>query len=158
MLGTGYFLKIAKIFYSQRGKPMCSRRKNQFPRNRKIKSPIYKINSGKNFVPHRVHPPSLFCVDHQLSLSSIYSLSSNSLMRPVGWGGVRDGNTGLPGIPVTSSFQTFSAVCSAKILVFIQYIISIYCRSYGNPVQTLTAKDCKGLQTNIPKNVGSIKT
>ena len=67
-----------------------------------------------------VHPPSLFCVDHQLSLSSIYSLSSNSLMRPVGWGGVRDGNASLAGLPVTSSFHMLSAVCSGKILVFIQ--------------------------------------
>ena len=25
-------------------------------------------------------------------------------------------------------------------------------------IQTLTAKDCKGLQTNMPKNVGSTKT
>ena len=72
-----------------------------------------------------VHPPGLFCVDHQLSLSSIYSLSSNSLMRPVGWGGVLDGNAGLAGLCVTSSFHTHSAVCSGKILVFIQYIISI---------------------------------
>ena len=46
-------------------------------------------------------------------------------MRPVGWGGVRDGNAGLQGLPVTSSFHTLSAVCSGKILVFIQYIISI---------------------------------
>ena len=44
---------------------------------------------------HTVHPPSLFCIDHQLSLSSIYSLSSNSLMRSVSLGGVRDGNPGL---------------------------------------------------------------
>ena len=64
-------------------------------------------------------------------------------MRAVSWGGVLDGNAGLAGIPVTSSFQTLSAVCSGKILVFIQYIISIYCRSCGSPVQTLTTK---GLQ------------
>ena len=25
-------------------------------------------------------------------------------------------------------------------------------------IETLTTKDCKGLQTNMPKNVGSIKT
>ena len=48
-------------------------------------------------------------------------------MRPVGWDGVRDANASLAGIPVTSSFQTLSAVCSGKILVFIQYVISIYC-------------------------------
>ena len=27
-----------------------------------------------------------------------------------------------------------------------------------NEVQTLATKDCKGPQTNMPKNVGSIKT
>jgi len=58
----------------------------------------------------------------------INSFSSNSLiiMRPVGWGGggVRHGN-GLSG--VTSSFHTLSAVGCSKLLVFIQYIISIYC-------------------------------
>ena len=79
-------------------------------------------------------------------------------MRPVGWGGVRDGNAGLAGITVTSSFQTLSAVCSGKVLVFKQYIISIQCRFYGNPVQPLTTKDSKGPQTNMSKNVGSIKT
>ena len=46
-------------------------------------------------------------------------------MRPVGRGGVRDGNAVLAGITVTSSFQTLSAVCSGKIVVFIQYTISI---------------------------------
>ena len=39
-----------------------------------------------------------------------------------GWGGVRHGN-GFS--RVTSSFHTLSAVCCGKILVFIQYIISI---------------------------------
>ena len=43
-------------------------------------------------------------------------------MRPVGWGGVRHGN-GFS--RVTSSFHTLSAVCCAKLLVFIQYIISV---------------------------------
>ena len=27
-----------------------------------------------------------------------------------------------------------------------------------NEVQTLTTRDCKGPQTNMPKNVGSVKT
>ena len=27
-----------------------------------------------------------------------------------------------------------------------------------NDVQTLTTRDCKGPQTNMPKNVGSVKT
>ena len=45
-----------------------------------------------------VDPPSLFCIDHQLSLSSIYSLRSNSLMRRVGWGSVRVENAGLAGL------------------------------------------------------------
>ena len=31
-------------------------------------------------------------------------------------------------------------------------------RDNNNNVQTLTTKDCKGPQTNMPKNVGSIKT
>ena len=43
-------------------------------------------------------------------------------MRPVGWGDVRHGN-GFS--RVTSSFHTLSAVCCGKILVFIQYMISI---------------------------------
>ena len=47
------------------------------------------------------------------------------MQKPVGWGGVLDGNAGLAGLSVTSSFHTLSAVCSGKILVFIQYIISI---------------------------------
>ena len=46
-------------------------------------------------------------------------------MTPVGWGDGRDGNAGLAGLPVTSSFHTLSAVCSGKIFVFIQYIIAI---------------------------------
>ena len=41
---------------------------------------------------------------------SIYSLSSNSLMRPLGWGGVRDGNAGLAGIPVTFFFSQLSVL------------------------------------------------
>ena len=57
-------------------------------------------------------------------------------MRPTGWGGVRDGTAGLAGLPVTSSFHTLSAVCSGKILVFIQYIISIESRFYGSLVYT----------------------
>ena len=32
------------------------------------------------------------------------------------------------------------------------------CFSHVFKVQTLTTKDCKGPQTNMPKNVGSIKT
>ena len=40
-------------------------------------------------------------------------------MRPVGLGGVLDGNASLAGLPVTSAFHTLSAVCSGKILVFI---------------------------------------
>ena len=90
MLGSVYFLKIAKT-YSQREKPMCSSHKNQFPRNRKNPQSA-KISC------HTVHSPSLFCIDHQSSLSSIYNTSSNSLMRPVGLGGVRDGNAGLAGL------------------------------------------------------------
>ena len=112
---------------------MCPRRKNQFPLNRK-----YKIaNLQQKFRATRyTHLQQLVCVDHQLSLSSIYSLSSNTLMRPVGRGGVRDGNAVLAGTTVTSSFQTLSAVCSGKIVVFIQYTISIQYRFYGNPVYT----------------------
>ena len=64
--------------------------------------------------PHPTSPTSPLFVStinyHYHLFLSIYSLSSNSLMRPVGWGGVRDGNAGLAGIPVTSSFQTLSAV------------------------------------------------
>ena len=54
-------------------------------------------------------------------------------MRPVGWGGVRHGNVFSR---VTSSFHTLSAVCCGKLLVFIQYIISVWCRFYGSPVYT----------------------
>ena len=50
MLGTGYFLKIAKI-NSPQEKPICSHRKNQFPQNTKNRQSA-KINSSKNFVPH----------------------------------------------------------------------------------------------------------
>ena len=42
-------------------------------------------------------------------------------MRPVGWDGVRYGN----GYSRATSFHTLSAVCCGKLLVFIQYIISI---------------------------------
>ena len=52
-------------------------------------------------------------------------------MCPVDWGGVRHGN-GFS--RVTSSFQTLSAVCCGKLLVFIQYIISIWSRFYGSLV------------------------
>ena len=52
MLGTGYFLKIAKI-NSQQEKPVCFSRKNQFPQNTKIGQSA-KINSHINFVPHGI--------------------------------------------------------------------------------------------------------
>ena len=91
MLGTGYFLKIAKM-NSQQEKPMCSTLAKISFRETEKNHQSAKISC------HTVHPPSLFCIDHQLSLSSTYSLSSNSLMRPVGWGGVRDGNAGLGGL------------------------------------------------------------
>ena len=52
MLGTVYFLKIAKI-NSQREKPICHNRKNWFPQNTK-KRQSTKINSRKNFVPHGI--------------------------------------------------------------------------------------------------------
>ena len=50
MLGSGYFLKIAKI-NSQQEKPICPNRKNYFPQNTKNHQSA-KINSRKNFVPH----------------------------------------------------------------------------------------------------------
>ena len=50
MLGTGYFLKIAKI-NSQQEKPICFYRKNQFPQNTKNYQSA-KVNSHKNFLPH----------------------------------------------------------------------------------------------------------
>ena len=49
-LGTGYFLKIAKI-NSQEEKPICPYHKNSFPQNTKDHQST-KINSRKNFVPH----------------------------------------------------------------------------------------------------------
>ena len=52
MLGTGYFLKIAKI-NSQQEKPVCFIRKNQFPQNTK-NGQSAKINSHINFVPHGI--------------------------------------------------------------------------------------------------------
>ena len=51
MLGTGYFLKIAKI-NTQQAKLICPNRKNLFPQNKK--SPIRKINSYNNFLPHGI--------------------------------------------------------------------------------------------------------
>ena len=53
MLGTGYFLKIAKI-NSTLEKPACPNPKNQFPQNTKIRQSA-KINSRKNFVPHGIY-------------------------------------------------------------------------------------------------------
>ena len=53
MLGTGYFLKIAKV-NSQQEKPSCPNRKNQFPQNTKNRQSA-KINSRKNFVPHGMY-------------------------------------------------------------------------------------------------------
>ena len=47
MLGTGYFLKIAKI-NSQQENPLCPNRKNQFPQNTK-KSPILKNKLPQKF-------------------------------------------------------------------------------------------------------------
>ena len=47
MLGTGFFLKIAKI-NSQQEKPVCPNRKNQFPQNTK-KSPILKNKLPQKF-------------------------------------------------------------------------------------------------------------
>ena len=54
MLGTGYFLKIAKI-NSPQEKPICSNRKNKFPQNTKNRQSA-KINcySRKNFLPHGI--------------------------------------------------------------------------------------------------------
>ena len=79
MLGTGYFLKIAKI-NSQQEKPICPNRKNQFLQNTKNRQSA-KINSRKNFVPHGI----------QLVFNN-YSLSPNGLLsqQPMGpkteWG------------------------------------------------------------------------
>ena len=50
MLGSGYFLKIAKI-NSQQEKPICPNCKNCFPQNTKNRQSA-KMNSCKNFVPH----------------------------------------------------------------------------------------------------------
>ena len=129
MLGTGYFLKIAKI-NSQREKLMRLSSKNQFPRNRK-KSPIRKNKLLRKFGATRY--THLACLYRPSIIIIIYLQSQPSLMRPVGWGGVRDGN-GFS--RVTSSFHTLSAVCSGKLLVFIQYvyIISFQSRFYGSPV------------------------
>ena len=102
MLGAGYFLKIAKI-NSQREKLMRLGSKNQFPRNRKI-SPIRKNKLRRKFCATRythlacLYPPSIIII--------IYLQSQSSLMRPVGWCGVRDGN-GFS--RVISSFHTLSA-------------------------------------------------
>ena len=48
-LGTGYFLKIAKI-NSQKEKPICPNRKNQFPQNTKNRQSA-KINSPSHRAP-----------------------------------------------------------------------------------------------------------
>ena len=46
-----------------------------------------------------------------------------------------------------------------KTMQDLQHIGSIKdLRPKNYKVQTLTTKDCKGLQTNMPKNAGSIKT
>ena len=50
MLGSGYFLKIADIYFQQE-KPICPNCKNYFPQNTKNRQ-CAKINSRKNFVPH----------------------------------------------------------------------------------------------------------
>ena len=47
MLGSGYFLKIAKI-NSQQEKPICPNQKNCIPQNTKNRQSA-KINSRKNF-------------------------------------------------------------------------------------------------------------
>ena len=52
MLGTGYFLEIAKINFQQE-KPICPHRKNQFPQNTK-NGQSAKINFRKNFMPHGI--------------------------------------------------------------------------------------------------------
>ena len=48
MLGTGYFLKIEKI-NSQQEKPICLKRKNEFPQYTKNRQSA-KVNSRKNFM------------------------------------------------------------------------------------------------------------
>ena len=107
LLGTGYFLKIAKI-NCQREKPTCPRRKNQFPRKRK-KSPIRKNKLPQKFraIRYTHLQCSLFCIGHLLSLSCIYSLSSNSLKRSVSWGGVRDESAGLAGLLLLLLFKRY---------------------------------------------------
>ena len=50
MLGTGYFLKIAKINYQQE-KPICPNCKNQFLQKCTKNCQSAKINSRKNFMP-----------------------------------------------------------------------------------------------------------
>ena len=50
VLGTGYFLKSAKINCRQE-KPICFYHKNQFQQNTKNRQSA-KINSCKNFLPH----------------------------------------------------------------------------------------------------------
>ena len=50
MLGTGYFLKIAKI-NSQQEKTICPNRQNKFLKSTKNRQSA-KINCCKNFLPH----------------------------------------------------------------------------------------------------------
>ena len=52
MLGTGYFLKIAKI-NCQLENSICPNRKKQFPQNTKNRQSA-KINFRKNLVPHGI--------------------------------------------------------------------------------------------------------
>ena len=52
-------------------------------------------------------------------------------------------------IIITIMMMMITITITIKIMIIIMMIIMI---------QTLTTKDCKGLQTNMPKNVGSTKT
>ena len=95
--------------------------------------PNRKINSRKNFVPHGT--PTQLVLYRPLIIIIIYLLfqfKTFNETRELGRCPVRECWFSR----VTSSFHTLSAVCCGKLLVFIQYIISIQSRFYGSPVNT----------------------
>ena len=72
MIGTEYFLKIAKIT-SQQETPICPNRKITFPQNIKNRQSA-KINSRNNFVPRDyLYVPKKLCFTLTRAFMSYYS-------------------------------------------------------------------------------------
>ena len=99
----------------------------------KLNAQSAKINSRKNFMPHGT-PTQLVLYRPSIIIIIYLQFQFKQFDKTSGLGWCPAWECRLS--RVTSSFHTLSAVRCGKLLVFIQYIISIQSRFYGSPVYT----------------------